>query len=144
MARLNIELPARWHFETELEVRISDINFGGHLGHDRVVSLMHEARARMFASAGFAELDIGGAGIILQDLGVVYIAEAFFGDRLRVAIAARDFWERGCELVYQLMRTQDNIEVARGRTGLVFFDYKARQAIAAPEPFVRAFPEHRG
>ncbi|MBX7058774.1 MAG: thioesterase family protein [Leptospirales bacterium] len=140
MPRVQIELPVDWHFQTELEVRVGDVNLGGHLGHDRLVSLLHEARARMFRDAGFAELDIAGAGIIMQYLSVQYLAESFFGDLLRIFIAARDFWERGCELVYRMERSASSEEIARATTGLIFFDYRARSAIAAPEIFRKAFP----
>ncbi len=85
MARTQLELPALiW--STTLDVRISDINFAGHLAHDRIVSLLHEARARFFRDQGCTELDVDGAGIILTDLFVVYKAEAFFGDVMRIEI----------------------------------------------------------
>ncbi|MCB1322155.1 MAG: thioesterase, partial [Leptospiraceae bacterium] len=49
-----------WHFSTVLRVRIPDINFAGHLAHDRVVSLLHEARARLFQSHDWTELNVAG------------------------------------------------------------------------------------
>ena len=32
-------------------VRIADINYGNHLGHDRLVSLLHQARVEALAPA---------------------------------------------------------------------------------------------
>ncbi len=44
-------------FSATLEVRISDINYGNHLGHDSLVSLLHEARVRFLRHLGYTELN---------------------------------------------------------------------------------------
>ena len=44
MARVKLQLPANFLFSTEIPIRISDINYGGHLGNDAVLSIVHEAR----------------------------------------------------------------------------------------------------
>ena len=48
MARVKLTLPDACHFHTEVAVRIGDINYGGHLGNDAVLSLAHEARLQYF------------------------------------------------------------------------------------------------
>ena len=131
-----------------MTVRVGDVNFAGHLGHDSLVTLLHEARARLFRTLGGHELDLFGVGIILADLVVVYRAEAFAGDRLTVEIAAREFSAKGCELVYRMTRApapgsperpespgKPGIEIARARTGMVFFNYQVRLPAAVPPEF---------
>jgi acyl-CoA thioester hydrolase len=44
MARIKIEIPEQFIFETQLKVRIGDINYGGHMGNDAVLTLAHQAR----------------------------------------------------------------------------------------------------
>jgi hypothetical protein len=44
-----------------------DINYGGHLGNDAVLSLVHEARVRFLKQQGYTENNIEGAGIIMAD-----------------------------------------------------------------------------
>lgn len=139
MARIKITLPDHTDFVTEIALRIGDINYGGHLGNDAVLSLVHEARVRLFASLGFAELDIDGLGIILTDAAVVYKAEAFYGDRLRIALAVDEFNRYGCDIFYRLSNTETGKEVARAKTGLVFFDYAARKLHAVPAVFRAKF-----
>ncbi|MBI3394620.1 MAG: thioesterase family protein [Spirochaetia bacterium] len=139
MGRVEIELPSVWHFKTSLSVRIYDINFGGHLAHDAVVSLLHEARAQFFKSHGWQELNIEGAGIIMADLAVSYKSEAFHGDPLLIQITARDFTSKGCDLVYLVTLETDAREVARAKTGIVFFDYKARTPVNVPASFLSIF-----
>ncbi len=139
MARIKITLPTHVDFSTEIALRIGDINYGGHLGNDAVLALVHEARVQLFASLGFAELDIAGLGIILTDAAVVYKAEAFYGDRLRVALAVDEFSRYGCDIYYCLSNTETGKEVARAKTGLVFFDYAARKLHAVPAVFRAKF-----
>lgn len=139
MARVTLELPEQYDFKVELEVRIGDINYGGHLGNDRVLALAHEARARLFAHHGYSELDVEGRGIIVADAVVVYRAEAFFGDSLRIQLAARDWNRYGFDLIYFLTRRADGREIARAKTGIVFFDYAARKIASVPPAFQALF-----
>ena len=46
MARVKLEIPELLPFATELEVRVGDVNYGGHLGNDALLGLLHEARIR--------------------------------------------------------------------------------------------------
>lgn len=140
MPRIVVAPPGAVHFSCELSVRISDVNFGGHLGHDSLIRLVHEARARFFDSLGYSELNVEGAGIILADLAVVYRSEAHFRDRLRFDLAAEEFWERGCEIAAGVYAVEDQREIAFVRTGLRFFDYQAGRSVAVPPGFRRRFP----
>ena len=135
MPRTKLDLPASFDFATELEVRVGDVNYGGHLGHDALLSLVHEARLRFLAGHGFSEEDAGGPGLILADLVVVYRAEAFRGDRLLVEIAACNPGRTGFDLFYRLSKIPAGEEVARVKTSMVFFDYGARRVAAMPESF---------
>ncbi len=72
MARIKLELPENFPFDTELRVRITDVNYGGHMGNDALLGLLHEARVRFLAHHGLTELDIGGVGIIIADSVIVY------------------------------------------------------------------------
>lgn len=152
MARIHIEIPEHpvVSYSTELAVRISDINIGGHLGHDALISLLHEARARCFASHGWNELEVEppATGIIMADLAVQYLGEAFFGDRLRIDISARDWSSKGCDLVYRMLCVIPAAgaeggpgprEIARAKTGIVFFDYGERKAVPIPAAFRSVF-----
>jgi acyl-CoA thioesterase FadM len=68
-------------FSTELRVRITDVNYGGHMGNDSLLGLLHEARVQFLAHYGLSELDIGGLwGIIMADSVIVYKSEAFPGE----------------------------------------------------------------
>jgi 4-hydroxybenzoyl-CoA thioesterase len=138
MPRVAIELPERFFFETLLPIRIDDINYGGHLGHDAVFKLVQEVRVRFLREHGWTELDLGGVGLIMADAAAVYRAEAFHGDVLAVKLGAADVRTRGCDLVALLADSAGGREIARVKTGLLFFDYAARKVVAMPEAFRRA------
>ena len=44
MERIKLNLPEQFLFSTNIAVRITDINYGGHVGNDSFLSLIHEAR----------------------------------------------------------------------------------------------------
>jgi acyl-CoA thioesterase FadM len=135
MPRLKLELPAAFDVSTELRVRVTDLNYGGHLGNDALLGLIHEARVRYLARNGWSEMDVGGCGLIMASAEIVFKAEAFLGDLLKVAMAARDFRPTGFDLYYLLSNKADDRELARARTAMVFFDYAARKPCSAPKQF---------
>lgn len=139
MARVKLDLPEKFDFSTEIPVRISDINYGGHLGHDSVLSLTHEARVRLLSKYGFTEMDIDGSGLIISDVAIVYKSEAFYGEILKIEIAICDFSKYGCDFVYKITEKETGREIARAKTGIVFFDYKERKVASVPEKFKAIF-----
>lgn len=134
MPRLKLTLPETLPYRTELDVRVSDVNYAGHLGNDVVLSFVHEARIRYLRSLGFTELECGGAGIIMTDAEIVYRAEAFHGDVLHVEVGLGALSSRGCE-IFTRLRAPSGGEVAVARTGFVFFDYQSRKVVAVPAVF---------
>jgi acyl-CoA thioesterase FadM len=74
MARIKLDLPDRFHFRTEIDVRESDMNRGGHLANDALFSLMNEARVKFYDSLGYREEDVEGTGTIMSDAVIVYKA----------------------------------------------------------------------
>jgi acyl-CoA thioester hydrolase len=132
---VKLELPATFLFTTEVALRISDINYGGHLGNDAVLSLAHEARMRFLRSRGWSEQDVAGVGIIMADAMVVYKSEAFYGDVLTIDVAVSDVQALGCDLLYRMHNAATGKEVARVKTGIVFFDYARRKPALVPAEF---------
>ncbi len=97
MARIELNLPDDFSFSTDVRVRISDINYGNHLGNDALLSLVHEARLQFLQSRGFSELDIDGCGLILTDAIILYKSQGFHGDLLTIFAAVDDFNKYGCD-----------------------------------------------
>ncbi|WP_411821412.1 acyl-CoA thioesterase [Leptospira sp. 'Mane'] len=139
MARIKLELPEVWHFSTIINIRIGDINFAGHLAHDAILSLVHESRALLFHDNGWGELDVEGKGIVVADVVITYANEAFFRDILRFDLAVTEFTKKGCDIYYRIIRVGDEKEIARAKTGIVFFNYEERKPAEVPSGFVKRF-----
>jgi 4-hydroxybenzoyl-CoA thioesterase len=133
--RIIVDLPDRFVFTTELAIYIGHINYGHHLDNSAVLSLVSEARVRFFRSLGYTELDVEGVGIIVADAAVQYRSEAFHGEVLVFELAATDFNKYGCDLVWKVSEKLSGREVARGKTGILFFDYAKKRKVSVPPPF---------
>lgn len=135
MARIQIELPEHFPFSTEITLYLSHMNYGGHLDNALLLTIVSEARARFFQSLGYRELDVEGVGIIVSDAALQYRSEAFHGEVMVVRMSAAEFSKYGCDLLWCMNEQSSGREVARGKTGIVFFDYTARKMALVPENF---------
>lgn len=139
MARIRIDLPERFAFSTAIPLLISHINYGNHLDNAQLLGVVSEARLRFLKSMGYSELDVEGVGIIVADAALQYRSEAFHGESMKVEMAATDFGEFGCDLVWRMAEADSGREVARGKTGIVFFDYRERRKVPVPAGFRARF-----
>lgn len=144
MDRVKVVFPdAAPLYETNVPVRIGDVNYGGHLGNDAVLSIVHEARMQMLASAGFTELDCGGAGLIMADAAIAYKAEAFYGEILCITVYVGEISTKSFQLLYRVGKAIGGAtDVAHVKTGMASFDYAARRIVAIPEALLNFL--HRG
>jgi acyl-CoA thioester hydrolase len=135
MARVQLDLPEKFSFVTELTVRASDLNYGNHVGHDRILTLMQEARIAYYRSLGFKnELNFEGAvGQVIADVAVQYKSESFLADQLIIKIGVSDFSKYGFDMYFLIENKITGKEIALGKTGIVCFDYDIRKVARIPE-----------
>jgi acyl-CoA thioesterase FadM len=143
--RVALQPRPAYAFRCDLRVRTTDLNYGGHLGNDRLLALVHEARVAFLAAHGLSELDCGGVSLILGDTAVVYQGEGFAGDVLRFEVAAAEPSRCGFRLFYRITRPRDGAAVALVENGMVCFDYATRRIRPLPAALRRlcAAPEDR-
>jgi acyl-CoA thioester hydrolase len=128
MARVELNLPDKYLYATEIAVRASDLNYGNHLGHDRLLTLMQDARVEFYRSLGFKnELNV------VADVVVQYKSESFLGDKLVINISVTDFNKYGFDMYYLVQNAATRKEVARAKIGMVCFDYETRKIARIPE-----------
>jgi acyl-CoA thioester hydrolase len=134
MPRVKVALPDAFSFRTEIPVRITDLNYGGHLGNDALLGLLHEARVHFLRSLGLEnDYDpVSKLGLIMVDAAVEYKGEAFHGDVLHFQLAAADANKYGFDVVYHV-HNQAGREIARAKTGMLCFDYNVRKLRLLPE-----------
>ena len=135
MARIKIEVPETFSFSTPFAVRITDLNYGNHVGNDSVLSFLHEARVRYLASLGFSELNMGGVGMIMADAALIFKNEIYYGDDLVISIRPTEFNRVGFDLVYKIEKKREGqfLTVAIAKTAMVCYDYGLKKVTGLPE-----------
>lgn len=136
MSRVKIEEPDQYIFIAHIRTRITDLNYGGHVGNDRIFAFMHDARVQFIKSLGYeSELDFDGLGNIQTDAAITYKAEVFAHEDIEISIGIRDINKYGCDFVYKFAKPDGSL-VALGKTGIVFFDYNTRKIANMPQSFI--------
>ncbi len=135
MARIKIIFPEHTIATLSIPVRITDVNYGDHVGNDAFVAIIHEARMQWLRKHGYTELQIEGIGLIMSDLAVEFKNESFYGDIIEVNLAAGELSRVSFELYYQLStkRNNETILLANAKTGMVCYDYEAKKVASVPE-----------
>ncbi|MBN8674155.1 MAG: thioesterase family protein [Chitinophagales bacterium] len=135
MARIKIDLPATFSFSTTIPVRITDLNYGSHVGNDAVLSIIHEARMQFLAHYGYSEMEFAGVGMIMSDVGIEFKSELFYGDTVIASVTAAAFSKVGFELYYLLEKETagKKTTVAIAKTGMICYDYGRKKIAAVPE-----------
>ncbi len=135
MARIKIELPKEKLAEPAIPVRISDINYGNHVGNDAFVSIIHEARLQWLKQHDFSELNFGGAGLIMSDITVEFKNESFYGDIIKAEVFIGEISRISFELYYRLstMRNDKDILLALAKTGMVTYNYETKKPVSIPD-----------
>jgi len=134
MARIKIKLPDTFSFVANIPVRITDINYGGHVGNDTILSIIHEARMQFLHHHGYTEMNMAGAGLIMSDAAIEFKSELFYGESVAVAIAVADITKVSFELYYRMEKNRNgkNLLVAVAKTGMLCYDYEKKKIIHLP------------
>lgn len=140
MSRTKLVFPkAEPLFTTNIAVRITDINYGNHVGNDSLLSIIHEARMQVLSANGMSELNVGGASLIMGESVVCYKGEGFYGDVFEIHIWADDVSTATFDLLYEIKTKRDGMEVliAEAKTVMICFDYEARKTKPLTEALKR-------
>ncbi len=135
MARIKIDMPEHKLAEIKIPVRISDINYGNHVGNDAFVSIIHEARVQWLQKEGYTELNFAGTGLIMSDLAIEFKNESFYGDIIEVNIYAGEAARVSFELFYRLsaIRGSTKIILANAKTGMITYSYEKKKPVSLPD-----------
>jgi len=135
MSKIKIDLPTSFGFSTVIPIRITDVNYGNHVGNDAVLSLLHEARMQYLAHLGYTELQFAGIGLIMRDVAIEFRTELFYGDQVIASVTSGDLSRAGFNLYYKLEKKsgENQLMAAVAVTGMVCFDYSRKKIVALPE-----------
>lgn len=139
MAKLRLKEAESYEFEYKTEIKVRDVNYGGHMSNDAVVGLMHEARLAFFGSQGCTELDLGDGktGTILAELGVNYKAQGYMNDKVSIFCHIGDVKSTTFNIYYKM--TKGDVLMCLAETKIAAFDYDANELAPIPETFLEKF-----
>ena len=132
MARIKIQLPQQFDFSIDIPVRITDLNYGGHVGNDTILSLIHEARMKFLTGFGYTEIDFEGSSLIMSDVGIEFKAELFYGDMVTAYVAIKDFSRVGFDIYYKLVKNSEETIIALAKTAMICYDYQNKKVVSIP------------
>ncbi|MBE7169725.1 MAG: acyl-CoA thioesterase [Williamsia sp.] len=123
------DFPSSFLFTTQIPIRITDLNYGGHVGNDRVLSLIHEARVQYLEKLELSELQFGGTGLILKQVSIDFTKELFYGNQLQVSVKAGEFTSVAFALFYklELLKDENWVTAALAKTTMVCYDYEKKK-----------------
>ena len=137
MPRIKLQEQPTYEFEHTLTVRVTDLNYGGHLANTAVVGLVHEARVQLLRTLGCSEFNLGDdqTGLVIGDLVVNFRAEGFLTDTLRIESHIGEISVKSFRVFHRICR--ENSLLALVETGLITFDYARRKAAPVPKTFLQ-------
>ena len=100
MNRIRLEMPIEFVFSTIIPIRITDLNYGGHIGNDTFLSLLHEARLQYYLHFGYSEMNLGGFSTIMADVAIEYKKELNYHNVIQIKVSATNFDKLGFDLFY--------------------------------------------
>ena len=134
MERIKVSLLDDFAFSTMVKIRITDINYGGHVGNQVFLSLAHEARLQFLRHHGYSELNFAGSGLIMADAAIEFKRELFYGNEVKISVAATGFDRAGFDMVY-LMEVKDGenwVMAGKVKTGMLCYNYSLKKRVPVP------------
>ncbi len=130
---MKIEMPNTWQFKTEIEIRVTDLNYGNHLANQQFLAFAQEARLKFFNQYGFTELDFGGTSLIQADAAITFKGEGHLADCVEISVSAIQTGSSSFNLFYSFWNKTKNASMAHIRTALVCFDYTSGKPVGISE-----------
>ena len=134
MERIKINIPTNFNFSTIIKIRITDLNYGGHVGNDSFLSLIHEAREQFLNHFGYSELKIENVSLIMADAAVEFKKELNYSDEIKISVAANNFDKYGFDIFYKLevVKGANLLLAGKAKTGMLCYDYENKKLMPVP------------
>lgn len=129
-------------FFIDLDVRVGDLNYGNHVGHQHYFLYFQEARMAYLKQLGYSELDIEGLSTTVAEASCRYKRELLLGDRIRVHCKIADIKNKAFVFEYAIARGET--VCATGATTSLCLDPGLKKVVSLPEAFIRAVKAFEG
>lgn len=123
-------------FTHETRVRVGDLNYGNHLAHDKLISILHDARVDFLNNHSLHEMNIGNnIALMIVKLNINYIREAFLNDKLVISLFNGEIGGSSFDLIYKIENI-NNKEIASCVTKMVCVNTTTRKPTRIPSEFI--------
>ena len=135
MSHAKIEMPSSYKFTCEIPVRITDVNYGGHVGNDAILSIIHEARMQFLEQMGYSEMNLGGVGLMMTRVGIEYKRELFHKETVIASVAVGEISSKGFDLYYLLEKITDGKKqtFVNAFSSMICYSYENKKVTNLPE-----------
>jgi acyl-CoA thioester hydrolase len=125
-------------YSVDLQVRISDINYGGHLDFAKLIAMAGDARAQFFHAKNIKDINENGIGIITRSVQTNYLAQCFFNDILEFNISTEVVKKTRLILSFDVKNKGTKDPVAKILIELIFINYNNGKPVKIPEEYIIA------
>src|SRR5579871_2284608 len=124
-----------FEYTDTIHPRISDINYGGHVGHIELIGLLHEVRVRFLNLYSFKETDIHGNVLIMHNLNITYNNQVFWNNVLKIEMKIK---ADGIKILfdYKVFNITLQNEAAFAEMKMVLLN-KEKEKLTKPDNFIR-------
>jgi acyl-CoA thioester hydrolase len=121
-------------FSYPIDVRYGDLDPQGHVNNANFLTFFEQARINYLVSLGLFDktssfMDVG---IILADAHITFLAPVLYGMDVHVQVGVTRLGNKSLTMEYLMLEARTDMELARGSTVLVTFDYHSNQTISIP------------
>lgn len=121
-------------FSYPIDVRYGDLDPQGHVNNANFLTFFEQARINYLVSLGLfdkaqSSIDVG---IILADAHITFLAPVLYGMDVQVQVGVTRLGNKSLTMEYLMLNAATGMELARGSTVLVTFDYHSHQTIPIP------------
>ncbi|MBT3438045.1 MAG: thioesterase family protein [Oceanospirillaceae bacterium] len=116
-----------------MQVRVSDLNYGNHLGNDAILSYFHEIRVQWLSHNQLSEQEVGGCGLIMTGAHIDYLQQGHLHQKLTLSLSVNNISKARFSLVYKLKDQKSGDPIATGETHMGCFDYQRQKPARMPQ-----------
>jgi acyl-CoA thioesterase FadM len=83
---------------------------------------------------GYTELQFAGTSLIMNDAGIEFRQELFYGDVIQASVTAGEFSKVSFDLFYKFEKTRNDksVIVAVAKTGMICYNYEQKKISPVP------------
>lgn len=128
-------LPEKSYYSTHIPVKVTDLNYGNHVGNEVYLNYAQEARTQFLHHHGYSELNVAGAGLIMVNASIEYRREIHYPDMIQIDVRIGELKKRGFSFYHVLKSEQKNEIVAFIKNAFLFYDYQNKKVVYMPDEF---------